>query len=373
MLHGNRLGKPCTMQRCLTAYCSRYGISITDSDWPCLGLPTKILCDRGEMLGKKAEALVDSLGTILEIAPPYRGDAKSIVERRFGIYNEEIHDLPGTTLGEIKTRGQKDPRLEAAITLPAFTEILLELVIEHNTFRQFSDLGTRDLIENDLDPTPLNYWNYYTSKMQHGLKSVSSSLFKAKLMKEGIASSTERGIIHNGLRYTCSVAKQEDWATKALNNGSWKMECRSNESWSNNISIRPKHSSEYIECTLCDAEKNYKSKHLADVIYAQEWKKAKSEKADYDCSKANRSNKVTSIVRSEVEATKKSTKNMSKSSRIKNIRENRTDYLQGESNKAISDSEISQSTNYKGMKSKNHSKNRNRILDLMKSISEEGE
>ena len=66
------------------AFCERFGITITDAQWPCYHLPRRILCDRGEMVCKKPEELVVPLMQ-LDIAAPYRADMKGIVERRFGI------------------------------------------------------------------------------------------------------------------------------------------------------------------------------------------------------------------------------------------------------------------------------------------------
>ena len=34
-------------------YCGRYGISITDQDWPSQGMPAVLMADRGEMLGRQ--------------------------------------------------------------------------------------------------------------------------------------------------------------------------------------------------------------------------------------------------------------------------------------------------------------------------------
>lgn len=76
-------------------YCRLFGISITDDDWPCSHIPLTLMCDNGEMIGLKPQEEMTPL-TKLEFAPVGRGDRKSIVERCFGILNDEvIHRLIG--------------------------------------------------------------------------------------------------------------------------------------------------------------------------------------------------------------------------------------------------------------------------------------
>ena len=92
-----------------------------------------MLCDRGEFICKDAEKLAVPLIGHLSIAPPYRADWKGIVERRFKILNDTlVHQLMGTTRGRHYIRGDRDPRLEAALTLNEVTNMLIDAVLEHN-------------------------------------------------------------------------------------------------------------------------------------------------------------------------------------------------------------------------------------------------
>jgi hypothetical protein len=64
-------------------YCKKLGFDIEFEDWPVIGLPDAILADRGELLGHQIESLERSFSVRIENTPPYRGDAKGIVERSF--------------------------------------------------------------------------------------------------------------------------------------------------------------------------------------------------------------------------------------------------------------------------------------------------
>lgn len=308
-------------------YCKRYGVTITEEEWPCVGMPANLMADRGEMLGEKPFAFALNAGTILNIAPPYRGDLKAIVERRFGILNEAIHFLPGSTLGQLRERGEPDYRLDAAITLSALTKILIDLILEHNNVRPFEDIITRDFVENDLEIVPLNYWKLYTSKHQCSLKNFSENHFVAKLMKDGVASVRGDGIIFKGRRYICQKAIDEQWTTRALNNGSWKVECKFDESWSTDIYIRENNSAEFLKCTLLSADSMYSNLHEADIIFIDEWKRAKSELPDYDHSKIERSKRTQVTVKEEIKLTSSVAGGVSNRAKVLNISKHRREHL----------------------------------------------
>ena len=66
-------------------FCESYGLSIEPEDWPVYGLPGAILADRGELIGYQIELIEKNFAVRIENAPPYRSDAKGIVERALGI------------------------------------------------------------------------------------------------------------------------------------------------------------------------------------------------------------------------------------------------------------------------------------------------
>lgn len=135
-------------------HAKRYGVEITEADWPCYHLPETLIGDRGELNGKTPGSVIPTTGIILDIAPAYRPDMKGIVESRFGIFNDEsLHELPGTTKGKPRERGEIDPRELAILTLDEITNILIRDVLKHNNTHTFDDLATSDLIKANLDAT----------------------------------------------------------------------------------------------------------------------------------------------------------------------------------------------------------------------------
>ncbi len=349
-------------------YCKRYGLDVTHSDWPCVGVPARLLCDRGEMIGIKPRILPKGLGTKFEFASPFRGDCKSIVERRFGIANDELHFLPGTTLGELRKRGEKDPRLDAVLTLNEVAKILVALFIKHNKWHQFDDLVTKGLVSADLAPTPQNFWNFHIEKHQHSLNALSANQFVALLMKKGKASVTKKGIIYNGMRYSCELAEKEEWYSKARNFGRWKIECRSDESWSNDFYIRMDNSKEFIKCYLLSADKIYGNQHVSDIIYISEWKKSKKDQPDRQQADIDQSCMVNDIVENALKIKKDTPRTKSKTASLSSIRKNRRDEIKRTSH--ISNNDVS---NREEIASRGTANKDDQVLMLLNSISDDNE
>lgn len=262
-----------------SAYCARYGIEIADADWPCSHIPQQLLCDRGEMICSRPEELVVPLMQ-LNIAPPYRADLKSIVERRFGILNDKLlHSLIGTTRGKQFVRGDKDPRQQAMYTLSEITILLIEEVLEHN--RSIFDelaISSRLLIENDLSPTPINFWNIHLAKHRHALKKADEVEVRAKLLPATEVSMTRNGILFEGMYYSCERIEKEAWASKARDDGRWRLEARVDQDNTSFIYVRLNPNEGFTKCEMLTRTSIFKDLPLADVYYFQDWKKSKDQK-----------------------------------------------------------------------------------------------
>ncbi len=65
------------------AFCLQYGITIEPSQWPSIGIPAGVMADRGELLYRQADVLVNRFNIQLSNARAYHGDDKGICERAF--------------------------------------------------------------------------------------------------------------------------------------------------------------------------------------------------------------------------------------------------------------------------------------------------
>lgn len=306
------------------AYCARFGIEIEQEDWPARYLPQRILCDRGENISEAAEYECQKLGIVLEFTPPYRGDRKPIVERYWKTASDEFwNSVLGTTGSKPRARGQKDPRLEAALNFREFTRLTILKVLDLNRYRKIADLLTPEMIERDIAPTPHNAWRLSLETHRHSLSAADEMQVRSQLMERDSASVTERGILFRGIHYTCDVAEQERWYERARREGRWKLEVRFDSSWTSEIYIRVPNSKTLTHCRVRDFERLKADKSFADVAYIDDFLKRKERDASEVAAKIRFKREVERTVENALEEKAATPCTKSKTARVKNIRENR--------------------------------------------------
>ena len=207
------------------AFCRKYGISISDEDWPCKNLPMEILADRGELLSRHADELTDSLNITVANAPPFRADWKGIVEQQFRIANERvIHWVPGAVRRVARERGDLDYRLDAKLDLNAFTEIMIYNTLSYNKMHWMEWYRHDEFqIQSAVDPFPRTLWNWGIEHRSGFLRTRPQETVLLALMPRGEASVTHLGIKWQGLYYTSEIAVREQWFIRARATRTWKV------------------------------------------------------------------------------------------------------------------------------------------------------
>lgn len=200
-------------------FCRRYGIDIEESDWPCHHLPVELTADRAELLSEAGETMCNTLGTVLNIPPPYRPDWKGIVESRFRLINEklDLKFIPGGVDARRLERGDRDYELDAVLDLDEFTQMIIAGVLVHNKSLHLPHLLTPEMIKDDLNPTPMNLWSWAMDHNMVNTKSVSPAELKIALLPSQECRVTRGGIKFQGLLYTCELAQRENWFAQSHN------------------------------------------------------------------------------------------------------------------------------------------------------------
>lgn len=207
-------------------FCAEYGITIREEDWPCQHLPEGLLADRGEFEGYQADHLVNALGLRISNTPPYRADWKGIIERHFRIANERvIHFLPGAVVSA-PVRGGTDYRLNAALTLNEFRQLLICHALDHNQNHYLAWYRKDEWqIADGVAPYPLELWNWGVRNRAGHLRTLPRELARLHLLPRQSATVTYRGIhLERDLYYTCELAQREGWFARARERGAWKIE-----------------------------------------------------------------------------------------------------------------------------------------------------
>ncbi len=264
--------------------CKQYGFEdVTYEDWPIVGVPNAILADRGELLGHQVESLERSFSIRIENAPPFRGDAKGIVERSFKTIQADFKPFaPGVvekTL--IKKRGGKDYRLVAKLPVSEFKKIILSSSLYHNKFHLLRKYDRDVDMPADLEMTPLSLWNWGIQNRTGRLRAASEEALRISLLPRAKATVSELGISVFGVYYTSSEIMKSGWLHRSKDiRRPVGLQAAYDPASADHIYLFPyKGKNDYWVCTLTDRSREFQGSSFWDVWQvkdAQKKSKAKT-------------------------------------------------------------------------------------------------
>ena len=305
-------------------FCKKYGIDIKPEQWPCKHLPEIIIADRGEFEGYSVENLINNLDVKIENTSPYRGDLKGIVERSFRTTNEKIkHTTPGAIQKEFRKRGDRDYRLDATLTLEEFTKIYINIVLHHNSKLIDKYPMDKEMIEDEIVPTPLQLWKWGMENRKGRLKTVDREVLRLNILPRGKASISRAGIRFKGLYYSSDKAIKEQWF---INNNVRSIDIVYDPRNMNSIYIPYDNGLSYDECYLISASLQYKDCILEEIIFNQELMSELKEKEEKEQNqnKVDLEKEIEQIVIQAKKAKQKDIDyNKSSAEKLKGIKKNR--------------------------------------------------
>ena len=250
-------------------FCKEYGIDISEEEWPSVGLPDAILADRGELLGHQIESLEACFSIRIENTPPYRGDAKGIVERHFRTIQAKFKPFaPGVVEKTIvKKRGGRDYRLDAKLTVRAFKEIILSSVLVHNQYKVLGKYDRNSDMPTDLEMTPLSLWNWGLQHRTGRLRTAPEEAIRIGLMPREEASVSELGVSVFGVHYTSREIVERGWLHRGKGvRRPVGLQAAYDPSSADTIYLFPPQSSgEYWPCNLAQRSREFAGASFWDV------------------------------------------------------------------------------------------------------------
>jgi hypothetical protein len=209
------------------AFCAELGIDITEDEWPCKGLPTALLADRGELEGYNADTLVNAFGMRMHNTGVRRADWKGFVERSFGLADEKVVKFtPGYVPPIGHVRGAPDYALKAVMTPEECRKLMTLYVLDYNMNFYLKNYRMNEYMIADHVPRyPLELWNWGIKSRGGRLTQPSQEIVRLNLHPRKLVSVTARGLHFAGdLYYECDTALRENWFVRARNRGQWKIE-----------------------------------------------------------------------------------------------------------------------------------------------------
>jgi len=205
----------------------------------------------------------------IENTPPYRGDAKGIVERCFRTIQADFKPFaPGVvTANTVKRRGGKDYRLDAALTIHEFTEIILASVLYHNRFCTLEKYDRSIDMPADLPMTPLSLWNWGLQHRTGRLRVVSEDALRVSLFPRTKGTLSELGLCIFGIYYTSQEMVKQGWLHRGKEvSRPESFEVAYDPAVADVIYLFPrKNSAEYWLCGLTERSREFRGCSFWDV------------------------------------------------------------------------------------------------------------
>lgn len=248
-------------------FCKRYDIDIEEEQWPSYGIPSKINADRGETISKASDELVRHLGITIENNPPYCPDMKGIVERWFKNINEYLQKyVPGGVRKDYQQRGGQDYRKNAVLNIKEFNQILIRFILSYNNTVLQSFSMSKDMIDNQIVPTPSNIWSYGATMKLLFTSSVPKEKMMLTLMPKAKAAVQRGGINFKGLYYTSETGIRENWFLR-ISNVPKQVDIAYDPRNLNKIYIYDKKTMQFETCTMLEKSlKDCKDISLDELI-----------------------------------------------------------------------------------------------------------
>ena len=200
------------------AWCERFGIIISQSDWNCESLPAVMVTDMGaEYISQTIEQIAE-LGAKIENLPSFRPELKGSIEKFFDMIQDSFKPYlkgKGVIEPDFRERGAHDYRKDACLTLRDFEKVIIRCIVYYNTQRVIENYPySSDMISTDVQPYANCIFEYGKNQIGANLISVSKQRLIFTLLPRTTGRFSRNGLKVNGMRY-----KHEDYTERYLTGG----------------------------------------------------------------------------------------------------------------------------------------------------------
>jgi len=179
-------------------------------------------------------------------------------------------------------------------------------------------------IAQDVQPIPIHLWNFGIGHRSGRLRRVSEDVLRFNLLPTDEATVTPGGIRFQGMYYSCPTALKEKWFVHARTHGTWKVVVAYDPRNVSRIYLRLGRT-QYDVCHLLESQARYRDQNLEDVNFLLAWEK-QNQATSQDLELRERitlSAEIEAIVEEARKKTRAESIPMSKSQKLRDIRENR--------------------------------------------------
>lgn len=249
-------------------YCHRFGIDILPEEWPSVGMPMRLLGDRGEMAGRMVDTLINNFRVHVENTAPYRADWKGLVEQQFRLLPARFKAYtPGYIQVDYQQRGGNDYRLDATLDIDQFTRILMFCVLAYNNSHVLKDYPlSPEMIRDGVRPVPIEMWEWGIAQGGGCLRTFPAEEVRISLLPSDEATVTAHGIQYFDCYYSCPLAIEEHWFDEARQRGTRKLKISYDPRCMDSVWLHGQPGQpRFIACTLTDRSLVHAGKSLWEI------------------------------------------------------------------------------------------------------------
>lgn len=210
-------------------FAQRFGVPLTEDDWPAQHVPSEISIDNGNEYpdAMLRNILKSEIGVeVINLLAVYRGDAKGVVERKFGVINDQvIHFIPGA-IPKNPRRDEQHPSNEALYDYDSLVGLLITEIIYHNQSANRLKRCSFSAIVNNIGITPQAiYLNSLDERKEFNRETSKKNEHKIRwaFMPEELATVRKDCVYFNGVEYHNEYFTKSKSYSKARHEGAFKI------------------------------------------------------------------------------------------------------------------------------------------------------
>lgn len=193
-------------------HCKKYGIEITEEQWPSHKLPLKLVTDQGSEYKGSNFGQITDLGVELINLQSYRAELKGPVEKSFDViqgYYSSFLKGKGFVESDFQERGTHDYRKDACLTLEDFEKIIIHCIIFYNSNRVMDNFRmTEEMIEQEVKPIPSHIWKWAKGNIGENFIEMDEDMLMKVLLPRVEGRFTRFGLKVNGLHYRNNLYRE---------------------------------------------------------------------------------------------------------------------------------------------------------------------
>jgi putative transposase len=195
--------------------CRELGIAYDPEDWIAhLILPESFLADQGELTSKNARrSIARSLRTTISNVPGLRPDWKPLVECGFKMLPQIIAPHTPGYSPDSDNRRRRAPKhdKDACLTLQEFQTVLVSAIISHNRSMQVGFPLSFLQVADGVPPIPLALYAHGIRREIGKLDLMDFERVRAEVIPRSTATITQNGLKFGDIFYTCPEAEDRGW------------------------------------------------------------------------------------------------------------------------------------------------------------------